>query len=247
LTSLSLCLSLSLSLSLHLSLLLSLSLCRWSEKTVKSRVKCIHRIENIELWRCYCSKRDGVERLRGEANEKWYWHGTRAHSPEVIAREGFDFRVANPGSYGRGAYFAHSVNYSCNGYQHVIPGTYQVTEPAHSSGYKSSSKKRKTAAWNGTASSQPYLSGSAAFNSFSSSAVVPSMSSTTATTTVSDSVIRFPGGVGPGDHQLILARVTVGKTATSNINGVSFCLSLSLLIFSFLFRVSQGRQLGLIL
>jgi hypothetical protein len=228
------------------SLPLHSAACRWSEKTVTSVVKCIHRIENIELWRCYCSKRDGIERLRGDANEKWYWHGTRGHSPEVIAREGFDFRVANPGSYGRGAYFAHSVNYSSNGYQHTIPGSYQVTEPAIAS-YSSSksSKKRKAAAsWSsalGTTPPQP-------FGNFGApQALVPSMSANSSTTTVTNSVIRFPDGVGAGDHQLILARVCLGKTATSNVNGVSLSPSLfSWLTFSHL-RVSQGLQLVSIL
>jgi hypothetical protein len=212
-------------------------LSRWSEKTVASHVKCIHRIENIELWRCYCSKRDGIERLRGESNERWYWHGTRTHSPEVIAREGFDFRVANPGSYGRGAYFAHSVNYSCNGYQHVIPGSYQVAEPAYSSGGKSS-KKRRNSSWNGMVSSYPAYQpfGSPPVSGFSTTAppvIVPSMSSITATTTVSNSVIQFPSGVGPGDNQLILARVTLGKTATSNVNGVSVLVPFFSLPISF--------------
>jgi hypothetical protein len=223
---------------------------RWSEKTVASVVKCIHRIENIELWRCYCSKRDGIERLRGDANEKWYWHGTRGHSPEIIAREGFDFRVANPGSYGRGAYFAHSVNYSSNGYQHVIPGAYQVTAPAPAPTYSSSksSKKRKSSSLFSNPPPPP-------FGTFgtSSSVIAPFMSATSSsTTTVTNSVIQFPHGVGAGDHQLILARVCLGKTATSNVNGVSYHLSLpsssssSSLLFltdaSCFHRVSQDHQ-----
>lgn len=195
-------------------------LCRWSEKTVASVVKCIHRIENIELWRCYCSKRDGIERLRGDANEKWYWHGTRGHSPEVIAREGFDFRVANPGSYGRGAYFAHSVNYSSNGYQYVLPGINQMTTPvpSYSALISKSSKKRKSS------HPSPFANSLPPFGTFGSSPIVPSMS-TTSTTTVTNSVIQYPYNIGAGDHQLILARVCLGKTATSNANTVSSLVS----------------------
>lgn len=166
---------------------------RWSEKTVASVVKCIHRIENIELWRCYCSKRDGIERLRGNANEKWYWHGTRGCSPEVIAKEGFDFRVANPGSYGRGAYFAHSINYSSNGYQYYISNTNSL----HSSVYPKTKKSAK--------------------KSFPPSFV----SNSTSTTNVPDPIIKFPPEVGPGDSQLILARVCLGKTSILDTNMVN--------------------------
>ena len=61
----------------------------------------ILRVENIELYRGYCHKKASLERSRQQINERFLWHGTKTLDPKVIAKEGFDFRVANAGSLGR--------------------------------------------------------------------------------------------------------------------------------------------------
>jgi hypothetical protein len=75
--------------------------------------------QNEALWRSYAFRRRCIDdelasspRSRlphaGEGNELLLLHGSRATSPLVICREGFDFRVANLTSlYGLGTYFSN--------------------------------------------------------------------------------------------------------------------------------------------
>lgn len=206
-------------------------------------MKCIHRIENIELWRAYCSKRDGVERLRGDANEKWYWHGTKTLSPEVIAKEGFDFRVANPGSFGRGAYFAHSVNYSSSGYQHIVPASYQVHQSDINSHGKSLGKKHKGFHYGATTSS--YNMGTIGASGFGMGGFGAPTYYSNNTTTVTNSVMAFPPGVGIGDSQLILARVCVGKTSEGGnmVRYLLICLFIYLFIIINLILIFESNRI----
>jgi hypothetical protein len=203
---------------------------RWESKTPPSTIKCIHRIENIELWRGYTSKRAGVERLRGDSNEQWYWHGTRQISPEVIAKEGFDFRVSNSGMYGRGAYFAHSINYSSGGYQHTIGQANRV--PAHS--LQSLASPQPPAA-----NAQPYVTIPPLVPGPSASPfpirnpahrarqVHGAAGAPGAPEIPAFRLMNLPPGAGPGDSQLILARVCVGRTAVLPSNNVRDSPSLS--------------------
>ncbi len=210
----------------HLFLTFTLYSLRWSTKNPPSVIKCIHRVENIELWRAYCAKRDSIERLRGDANEKWLWHGTRSLSPEVIAKEGFDFRVANPGSYGRGAYFAYSVNYSASGYQYLIPvsaslSSYQADQhfgggaPFATHYYGKKGKRSRY------------------YPPPSSSAWAPPSHSNHHESVITNSLMKFPEGAGAGDGQVILARVCIGKTNLAAVSGVSPSF-LSVILISFL-------------
>jgi hypothetical protein len=189
--------------------------------------------------------------LRGDSNEQWYWHGTRQISPEVIAKEGFDFRVSNPGMYGRGAYFAHSINYSSRGYQHTIQ---QQSNPVPTQFIQSLASHPPTqsplANPNPThpqAYPPPLAPGSNPRTPYVTiDPLVPGSPSlpqrirhrgARATLAFDDAapnipafrLMNLPPSVGPGDSQLILARVCVGRTAVLPANNVrlSFLLLLS--------------------
>lgn len=184
-----------------------------------------------------------MERSRGDANEKWYWHGTRHLSPEVIAKEGFDFRVANSGMYGRGAYFAHSVNYSANGYKYLIP---QPPTPTHSlqslaydpttptrgmrrNRYQLNSPGHAYAQLNpGTPPVQPFPAIASPIPIFSPQRGPHQNPSNF------QSVMEFPPGVGVGDSQLILARVCVGNTIVMAANQVTSTSTHAILIYTLL-------------
>lgn len=55
-------------------------------------------------------------------------------------------------------------------------------------------------------------------------------SSSSTITPLSQTVMKFPPEVTPGDCQVILARVCIGKTALINPNSVSYYFSLNSLI-----------------
>jgi hypothetical protein len=57
-----------------------------------------------------------VARNGGQANESLVWHGTRSTPPDDIydTDEGFDFRFAQAGMWGKGSYFAVNSSYSDN-------------------------------------------------------------------------------------------------------------------------------------
>ena len=150
--------------------------------------------------------------------------------------------MSNAGSCGRGAYFAHSVNYSSNGYQHVVPASYQVHQSYEvEGGYGKSSKKRKGYVVSTSSAIVPGMIGNSGFGAVGGgfgggygTTMFPTSYSNT--TTVSESVMKFPPGVGIGDAQLILARVCVGKTSNGG-NAVCYFILFPFLpiVISFLF------------
>lgn len=67
----------------------------------------IERIQNINLWKNYQFEKQRLLK-KGDATEKWLFHGTKHTKPSIIfsgSEEGFDFRLARAGKYGRGTYF----------------------------------------------------------------------------------------------------------------------------------------------
>lgn len=86
--------------------------------TAHNKVVRITRIQNKKLWENYCFEKKRLE-YKGDATEKMLFHGTRANDPSKIysgIEEGFDVRLANHGSVGKGIYFAENAIYSVNGY-----------------------------------------------------------------------------------------------------------------------------------
>eukprot|EP00927_Polykrikos_kofoidii_P039378 TRINITY_DN33785_c0_g1_i1.p1 TRINITY_DN33785_c0_g1~~TRINITY_DN33785_c0_g1_i1.p1 ORF type:complete len:586 (-),score=97.57 TRINITY_DN33785_c0_g1_i1:58-1815(-) len=112
----------------------------------KMKVHCLFQIENWQLWRRYKSclqlvKEDiekfGVEPASitplltealvefGEArgvdmgvNEVFMFHGTSFEAATKVALDGFDFRLSEPGYYGRGTYFASQA---CKSHMYTVP------------------------------------------------------------------------------------------------------------------------------
>ncbi|WIA19343.1 hypothetical protein OEZ85_003974 [Tetradesmus obliquus] len=78
----------------------------------RSKVLRIERVQNAKLWRRYCLKREELVDARGEAgvNERLLFHGTSPATVDLIAQNGFDFRLSQVAAYGNGLYFAdHSA------------------------------------------------------------------------------------------------------------------------------------------
>eukprot|EP00958_Prasinococcus_capsulatus_P020061 scaffold2552_cov380-Prasinococcus_capsulatus_cf.AAC.43 len=73
-----------------------------------------YRVQNRELWKKYCHRREELDRKSGGSlNERLLFHGTDPASLMTIAREGFDDRVSNlSGALGAGTYYAQSSAYS---------------------------------------------------------------------------------------------------------------------------------------
>ncbi|KAL4481378.1 hypothetical protein ABPG72_010531 [Tetrahymena utriculariae] len=74
----------------------------------------IERIQNISLMKNYLFEKQKLKE-KGDATEKWLFHGTRATHPSVIYRspeQGFDFRLGQGGMYGKGTYFHDDASYS---------------------------------------------------------------------------------------------------------------------------------------
>jgi hypothetical protein len=83
----------------------------------------IQQIHNTWLWDAYTqSKLRLSTKNEGITNEKLLFHGSRQTRPEQIynSEKGFDFRFANQGLWGEGAYFAVNARYS-NAYAYVLP------------------------------------------------------------------------------------------------------------------------------
>ena len=107
------------------------------------RVHKVERIENMTLWQNYIRQKQALreklkshipQRLSGRAavsrlctsdriiqpgpgevdiNEFWLWHGTRPDVASILAKDGFDERVAAlQGLYGAGSYFADASSKS---------------------------------------------------------------------------------------------------------------------------------------
>lgn len=88
----------------------------------------VARVDKPVLWARYAEVRTRIEREVAAGGltsdvERWLWHGTSSHAPEVIIsdRVGFDPRFGNVGMWGRAAYFAEEASYS-DGYAHKLSG-----------------------------------------------------------------------------------------------------------------------------
>ncbi|KAF6249726.1 hypothetical protein COO60DRAFT_936205 [Scenedesmus sp. NREL 46B-D3] len=78
----------------------------------RAQVLRIERVQNAKLWRRYCLKREELVDTRSEAgvNERLLFHGTSPATVDLIAQNGFDFRLSQVAAYGNGLYFAdHSA------------------------------------------------------------------------------------------------------------------------------------------
>ena len=87
----------------------------------KADIVRIERVQNVELYRLYDTKRKEVARKNGgNANEILLKHGTRTTSPETVWNSGsrtntygFDFRWSSGNNYyGRGSYFTDDTGYA---------------------------------------------------------------------------------------------------------------------------------------
>ncbi|CAL1529292.1 unnamed protein product [Lymnaea stagnalis] len=92
----------------------------WNEYFQKTnptkRIVALWRIQNRRLWERYVVKRKHMAEELGLENiqEKALFHGTRHENINLIANEGFDFRVqtVNGSKWGKGIYFGKSAAYS---------------------------------------------------------------------------------------------------------------------------------------
>ena len=82
--------------------------------TITTVVK-VERIQHRFLWLQYQTRKLAMSsKNKGIVNEMELFHGTSAVSPEIIYRSenGFDVRLARPGRYGSGSYFAENASFS---------------------------------------------------------------------------------------------------------------------------------------
>ncbi|EAR98527.2 poly (ADP-ribose) polymerase family protein (macronuclear) [Tetrahymena thermophila SB210] len=97
-------------------------------KTLQKQIIQIERIQNQALIKNYLFEKQKLLE-KGDSTEKLLFHGTRAVDPKIIynsEEEGFDFRLSNDGTYGRGTYFHETSVYS-DGYKFLTPqGTSQM-------------------------------------------------------------------------------------------------------------------------
>lgn len=81
------------------------------KKKKRYRVIRIQRYQNKSLWRRYAARRHAVaEENSGNPNELLLFHGT--DNLTKILEQGFDFRLANDGMFGKGTYFAENSSKS---------------------------------------------------------------------------------------------------------------------------------------
>lgn len=79
------------------------------------RLRNIYLCRNREMFDLYCAQKKSLaRRLRGGANERWLWHGTKSDSAQKIIHTGFLRDCNHTAAYGRGTYFARSAAYSLN-------------------------------------------------------------------------------------------------------------------------------------
>jgi hypothetical protein len=93
--------------------------CQAFMKTLNSSINVVdvQRIQNIQLWRQYATKRwEFVSRegpLSQDRNERvWLFHGTDEDTVEKIVQQGFNrsFAGRNATVYGKGVYFARDAS-----------------------------------------------------------------------------------------------------------------------------------------
>ncbi|KAL4475770.1 hypothetical protein ABPG72_011547 [Tetrahymena utriculariae] len=92
------------------------------KKTLQKQIIQIERIQNQALIKNYLFEKQKLLE-KGDSTEKLLFHGTRAVDPKIIynsEEEGFDFRLSNDGTYGRGTYFHEQSLYS-DGYKYQNP------------------------------------------------------------------------------------------------------------------------------
>ena len=81
----------------------------------KASIIEIQQIHNTWLWDAYAQSKLRLSTKNGGCtNEMLLFHGSRQTQPEQIykSEKGFDFRFANQGLWGEGAYFAVNAQYS---------------------------------------------------------------------------------------------------------------------------------------
>eukprot|EP00455_Lapot_gusevi_P003361 TRINITY_DN11381_c0_g4_i1.p1 TRINITY_DN11381_c0_g4~~TRINITY_DN11381_c0_g4_i1.p1 ORF type:complete len:161 (-),score=8.49 TRINITY_DN11381_c0_g4_i1:89-571(-) len=94
------------------------------KESINSPSFCIlslYRVKNKVLQVDFDHARKKMEQKNGgDANIKQLFHGTRDSKPEDIyaGHYGFDFRLSQPGLWGRGSYFATNARYSLD-YAHT--------------------------------------------------------------------------------------------------------------------------------
>ncbi|XP_042191767.1 protein mono-ADP-ribosyltransferase PARP11 isoform X2 [Callorhinchus milii] len=82
----------------------------------QSRIKQVHRIQNLDLWEFYCRKKIHLKKIRHaiDLNERMLFHGTSSEFVEAICLQNFDWRIngVHATVYGKGTYFARDAFYS---------------------------------------------------------------------------------------------------------------------------------------
>ncbi len=86
-----------------------------SDKILKPKIVKIERIQNTWLWETYQTSEKRLSNKNDSVtNEKMLFHGSSKIEPKKIynSEQGFDYRLAAPGLYGKGSYFAVEFRYS---------------------------------------------------------------------------------------------------------------------------------------
>jgi hypothetical protein len=74
----------------------------------------IKEVFNPSLHEAYMKRREQIESIRGEVEEKQLFHGTFDSLITTIAQEGFDPTKNTTSAFGYGTYFAKHAGYSMN-------------------------------------------------------------------------------------------------------------------------------------
>ncbi|XP_028809578.1 protein mono-ADP-ribosyltransferase PARP11-like isoform X2 [Denticeps clupeoides] len=89
---------------------------RLYEKSMGNPIKCIQRIQNLDLWEFFCRKKAQLRKIKKvvELEEKMLFHGTGYHNVPSICTFNFDWRLtgSHGNVYGKGSYFARDAKYS---------------------------------------------------------------------------------------------------------------------------------------
>ncbi len=99
----------------------------------------IERIQNIWLWETYLTSKKRIsDKNGGVINEKMLLHGSRENKPKEIygSEQGFDHRLAHPGLYGEGSYFAVDPIYS-HQYAYKLSEHYPTGHTSQATGHTS--------------------------------------------------------------------------------------------------------------
>lgn len=96
---------------------------RFLSTVPNAKILKITRIKNLLLWKNYCFAKHSLK-LKGNAEEKLLFHGTRKTDPKLIyegKEEGFDMRFCFQGLWGIGCYFHQNAIYSATNYCYKNP------------------------------------------------------------------------------------------------------------------------------